>query len=155
MFVHGYCYGGEEGKSGFNPNGTVATKKEAQDAIRQTLAGKKVTFIESSGKSRAYADNVPTGYIYLKTDLELWIGLDEVSIGSKGEKALFTKGSLAEVKAATRKFLDKEKTEYGDPSQPSVETVYFDRTGDNIKVKVRYKGQHSTASADVTLIRVA
>lgn len=154
MFIHGYCYGGDEGKSGFNPAGTVPSKKEAQDAIKEKLAGKKVTFIESSNKFRAYADGQPTGYIYLKVEADLWIGLDDVAIGSKGEKALFVKGTLSEVKDATRKFIEKDTREYTNGG-PEVDTVFFDRTGDNIKVRIALKGERTSVPAKVTLIRVA
>ena len=151
MFIFGYCYPGSDSKpAGFRPEGTVTTVLEAKTSIKEKLAGKKVTFEESAGKFRAYADGYPTGYIYLKVQAEMWIAIDKAAVGTKGDTAVFAKGSLPEVKDKARKFLDRDVPQ----DDPSPDTVYFDRTGDNIEVKAKYAGQDRSVPTDVVLIRV-
>lgn len=151
MYIFGYCYdGGDSGVAGFRPEGTVTTVVEAKASIKEKLAGKKVTYVETSGKFRAYADGVATGYIYLKVQAELWIAVDKASIGIKGDTAIIAKGALPEIKDKARKFLDRDRQQ----DDPALLTVHFDRTGDNIEVRASYAGDAHSHNTDLVLIRV-
>jgi hypothetical protein len=150
MFSYGFCYGGSVGFAGYRQEGTVLTAKDAQKAIKDKLAGKKVIFQESEGKFRAYADGERTGYIYFAVKADAWVALDTINLGEKGRKATICKGSLAEVKTKVRGFVEEQ---YG--SVNPIETVHFDRTGDNIKVRAKLKGNQGLSDADVVLVKIA
>lgn len=147
MFVCGYAYAGEEGKSGFRPETPVQTAAQAQKLIKEKLAGKKVDFAESGGKFRAYADGKPTGYMYFPVKAETWIAIDETSLGEKGSRAVFAKGSLNDVKAKVRNHVQK--------SHNSLANMTFTRAGDNISVYMEADGLPYPRPAEILLVRVS
>lgn len=71
MFIFGYCYPGEEGKSGFRPMGRSNNETKVRDKLTAEVHKKnkeaKVEFKETGGKFRLYVDEKPTGFIYLNT----------------------------------------------------------------------------------------
>lgn len=160
MFVWGYCYPGVEGKSGFKPEGTVRNRDEAEAAIREKMAGKKVSFEESREKFRAYSDGQPTGYIYFESSpAELWVAIDQENLGQKGKKIVIGSGTLADVKDLARKRVERNLKKAPAlagpvPATQKLKTIHFNKTVDNIEVKLEVEGKGYSEPADILLIKV-
>lgn len=155
MISYGFCYGGGEGTApGYRQNGACRRAGEAERAIKEKLAGKRVEFKESGGKLRAYADGVATGYIYFVVSSETWSLIDLDSMGNLGEKAVIATGDLAHVKQKAREYAESVVTEYTSGNE-RVRAIRFQRTGDNMKVLVlKTNSDEYDDSDNLVLVRI-
>lgn len=157
MFSFGYCYAGDEGKSGYSPNGIAFSETAAKNELKAKLPGKKVTFVDSKNKTRAYADGERTGYIYYKLPIPksgLWVLFNRDELGTVKEKVKLAVGTLEQCKNAARKYIDKDATEYRE-TPFVVKKVSFRRTVDNISVETEYTNTAYYHGPDLVLLKIA
>jgi hypothetical protein len=152
MFVVGYVYTSNPARPGFRPEKDIcATEKEAQALISKKLAGKTVSFEEGEGKTRAFADESSTNWLYFEIKVETWALLDPELMGSPRRKAVLGTGTLDQMKTKARKVLEK------DLKDRSQTLISFDtrRTGDNVSIEYRKKDYDYNLDSGLKLVRVS